>query len=244
MAHRILTRGGGLDGHWSPNALNLKQMAIITGNNLGRLKKKSGPNVFRKWRTHQVMSVYNSEVRNPNTDGQKVVRYSFASATRLAAAFSSAIMVGFENVCKGTKTPQRGYFVKENWGCFHSDNTGSVTVDYDNLVISKGDLPQILFGNATFTNPLEVDVPITDDASAIGANANDIAYVFVYSPEAGAGILSASKKRTDPSVAINVPAYWNGHRVHVFGFAKGADANTINPGDLSDSRYLGSGTIS
>lgn len=219
-------------------------MAIITGNNLGRLKKKSGPNVFRKWRNLQVMGVYNSEVRNPNTDAQKVVRIAFSAAARIAAAFSSAIMIGFENICKGSKVPQRGYFVKENWSCFHGDISGSSTVDYEDLVVSQGDLPEIQFGNATFENPLEVDVPITDNASVIGTHANDIVFVFVYSPEAGVGILSSNKKRSDPSVAINVPAYWNGHRVHVYGFGKGAAANTINPGDLSNSRYLGSGTIS
>lgn len=219
-------------------------MAIITGNNLGRLKKKSGPNVFRKWRNLQVMGVYNSEVRNPNTAGQKVVRTAFAAAARIAAAFSSAIMIGFENVCKGTKVPQRGYFVKKNWSHFHGDISGSVTVDYEDFVISQGDLPEIQFGNATFANPLEVDVPISDSASVIGAHADDTAFVFAYSPEAGVGILSSNKKRSDSSVVINVPAYWNGHRVHVFGFGKGAAANAINPDDLSNSRYLGSGTIS
>lgn len=219
-------------------------MAIITANNLGRLKKKSGPNVFRKWRNLQVMGVYNSEVRNPNTTAQRLVRLSFGSAARIAAAFSMAIMVGFENVCKSTKVPQRGFFVKENWGCFNSDISGSVTVDYEDLVISRGNLPQILFGNATFENPLEVDVAITSNAADPGCSADDIAYVFVYSPEAGAGVLSNSKKRGDVSVAINVPASWNGHRVHVYGFAKGADTNDINAGNLSDSMYLGAGTIS
>lgn len=219
-------------------------MAIITANNLGRLKKKSGPNVFRKWRNLQVMGVYNSEVRNPNTDGQKVVRSAFAAAARLAAQYSAAIMLGFENVCKGTKTPQRGYFVKLNWVYFHGDASGSVTIDYEDLVVSKGDLPQIQFGNATFENPLQVDVPINDSASVVGSHRDDIAYIFVYSPEANAGVLSDTGKRVDEDVTIHVPAYWNGHRVHVYGFAKGAEANTINPNDFSDSRYLGSGTIS
>ena len=219
-------------------------MAIITANNLGRMKKKSGPNVFRKWRNLQVMGVYNSEVRNPNTNAQKIVRYAFAAGAQLAAAFSSAIMLGFENICKGTKTPQRCFFVKKNWSRIHSDAEGSVTIDYEDLELAQGDLPEIQYGNATFENPLQVDIPINDSASVIGSNRNDIAYVFVYSPEAKAGILSDSGVRVDEEVTINVPAYWNGHRVHVYGFAKGADANTLNAGDFSNSRYLGSGTIS
>lgn len=218
-------------------------MAIISANNLGRLKKKSGPNVFRKWRNLQVMGVYTSEVRNPNSNSQKVVRSAFAAAARLAAAYAQAIMVGFENVCKGTKVPQRGYFVKLNWAKFHGNASGAATIDYEDLVVSKGDLPQIQFGNATFENPLQVDIPINDSASVIGSHRDDIAYVFVYSPDANAGILSDTGMRVDEEVSVHVPAYWNGHRVHVYGFGKGADANTINPGDLSDSRYLGSGTI-
>lgn len=219
-------------------------MAIITANNLGRLKKKSGPNVFRKWRNLQVMAVYNSEVKNPNTDAQKLVRSVFVALTKLASAFSSAVVLGFENVCKGTKTPQRCFFVKKNWAAVTGSSSTSATVDFSELVVSQGGLPEIQFGTPDYSNPLQVNVPINDSASVVGTHRDDKAFVFVYSEDADAGILVDTASRIDEDVTINVPAYWVGHKVHVYGFGKGSDDNALNAGEYSDSRYLGYGTIS
>lgn len=218
-------------------------MAIISSNNLGRLKKKSGPNVFRKWRNLQVMAVYTSEVRNPRTNAQVLNRIRMAGASQIARAYSAAVKIGFEMLCAGTKIPQRSMFIKKNIGHITPDISGSNTFDYEDFVIAEGGLPEVRFGNATYNNPLQVDVPITDDASEYGADLHDDAYVFVFSPEAGSGILKKGK-RSDVTIAVEVPAHWNGHRVHVYGFGKGADTNDINPKVLSVSRYLGSGTIS
>ena len=218
-------------------------MAVISSNNLGRLKKKSGPNVFRKWRNLQVMGVYTSEVSNPRTQAQVLNRIRLGGAASVARGFSSPAKIGLEAICAGTKVPQRSMFIKLNIGNVTPDVGGSYSVDYEMIILSKGNLPDINFGNATFENPLEVDVPISDNATSIGSNQSDIAYVFVYSPEAREGILKQGT-RSSQSLAIQVPAYWNGHRVHVYGFGKGADANEINPRALSNSRYLGSGTIS
>lgn len=219
-------------------------MAIISSNNLGRLKKKSGPNIFRKWRNLQVMGVYTSEVSNPRTQRQVLNRIRLSGASAVARGFASPAMVGFEIVCAGTKVPQRCMFIKKNIGHVTPDISGSVTVDYEDLVLSEGALPEIQFADATFENPLQVDVPINDSASVLGTHRDDKVFVFVYSPEAKAGILSDTGVRVDEEVSVHVPAYWNGHRVHVWGFGKGADANELNPKVLSNSRYLGSGTIS
>ncbi len=67
-------------------------------------------------------------------------------------------------------------------------------------------------------------------------------FVIVYSPVAGAGVMGDVVTRADEAVKALVPAYWNGHRVHVWGFAVGAGPD--NQGVISESRYLGSGTIS
>lgn len=219
-------------------------MAIISSNNLGRLKKKSGPNIFRKWRNLQVMAVYTSEVSNPRTQRQVLNRLRLSGASAVARGFASPAMIGFENVCAGTKVPQRCMFIKKNIGHVHADTSSGYTVDYEDLILSEGVLPEVQFANATFENPLQVDVPINDSASVLGTHRDDKVFVFVYSPEAQTGILSDTGVRVDEEVSVHVPAYWNGHRVHVWGFAKGADANELNPKVLSHSRYLGSGTIS
>lgn len=214
-------------------------MAIISSNNLGRIRKKSGPNVFRKWRNLDVMGVYTSSVRNPRTNAQQLQRTKFSAMSALAAAFSVATRIGFKNVTNGTKVPPRDHFMKVNFGEVTASTPGTATIDYTGLLIAAGSLPEVQFGTPTFTNPLEVAVPINDSASILPGTPDDLVYIFVYSPEAGAGILAAPKVRSDAEITADVPDYWVGQHVHVYGFGISPDGSLT-----SKSHYLGTGTIS
>lgn len=204
---------------------------------------KVGTVVGSFWKGLPVMRAYKRVVRDANTNAQQLIRTRFAAATLLASAFLYAIRIGFKQVARSQKITEGDYFVKANWDYITCDTPGAATVAYTDLMIAKGSLPEVLMANATFTEPLQVAVAITDTTGTIGTDANDTVYLFVYSPEAGAGVISDGRnKRSDASASVNVPAYWNGHRVHVWGFAVGAGTN--NKGVISNSRYLGSGTIS
>lgn len=216
-------------------------MAIISSNNLGRIRKKSGPNTFRKWRTETVMAVYTSSVRNPNTEAQQLVRSRFSAISVLARGFKAAYKVGFKAVTDGTKTPPRAYFVKVNWGRVHSDTPGSATIDYEDLVISNGSLPQVVAGAVTATNPLQVDIALNDDATAIGSDPADEVFAVVYNPTTKSAVMSPAILRVEESIGVRVPSSWNGNRVHVYLFAVGG--GDLNKGETSNSQYLGSVTI-
>lgn len=204
---------------------------------------KVGTVVGSFWKGLPVMRAYKRSTRDANTTAQQLIRTRFAAITSLASAFLYAIRLGFKQVARSRKMTEGDIFVKKNWACVHADDPGAATVDYTELVVAEGSLPEVLFGNASFAEPLQVAVPMTDTTGVIGADAHDKVYLFVYSPEAGAGIISDGRNtRADESAAVNVPAYWNGHRVHVWGFAIGNGPD--NKGIISDSRYLGSGTIS
>lgn len=218
-------------------------MAIYNAGYLSPIRKKLGNAVGRKWRTLDVLAVYQPFVSNPNTEAQQLVRTRFGAAASLSNAFKRALLLGFAGICKGTKVPERSMFIKKNWECVQSETPGAATVDYTELVIAEGSLPEVIFGNLSFSEPLQVAVPMTDTTGVDGADSLDKVYLFVYSPEADAGVVSDGRNtRADASITLNVPAYWNGHRVHVWGFAIGAGID--NKGVISDSRYLGSGTIS
>lgn len=218
-------------------------MAIYNAGYLSPIRKKLGNAVGRKWRTLDVLAVYQPFVSNPNTSAQQMVRGRFAMAAKLAMAFARALELGFANICKGTKVPQRSMFIKKNWGTIHADSPSDITADYTEMVVAQGTLPEVLFGNASFSEPLQVAVTMSSTAGIEGADSHDKVYLLVYSPEAQAAVFSDGRNtRADESASVNVPAYWNGHRVHVWGFAVGA--GTDNMGVISNSRYLGSGTIS
>lgn len=218
-------------------------MAIYNAGYLSPIRKKLGNAVGRKWRTLDVLAVYQPFVSNPNTSAQQMVRGRFAMAAKLAMAFARALELGFANICKGTKVPQRSMFIRKNWENIHADSPSSITADYTEMVVAQGTLPEVLFGNASFAEPLQVAVPMSSTAGVEGADPADKVYLLVYSPEAQAAVFSDGRNtRANESASVNVPAYWNGHRVHVWGFAVGA--GTDNMGVISNSRYLGSGTIS
>ncbi len=213
------------------------QMGILDG-----FVGKVGTVVGSFWKGKPVMRAYKRQISDADTEAQQLVRTRFGAINSLAGAFHSAIILGLKEVAKRKKWTEGDIFVNENWGCVHADTPGAATVDYTEIVIAKGHLPEAQFGAASFADPLSVEVPMTDSSDVIGADARDEVYLFVYSPEAGAGLLSHVANRSDASIAVTVPAYWNGHRVHVWGFAIGG--GTDNKGVISNSRYLGQGTIS
>ena len=203
---------------------------------------KVGTVVGSFWKGKPVMRAYKRQIHDAHSEAQELVRTRFGAINSLSGAFLSAIRIGLFEVARRKRTTEGNIFVHENWGCVHADTPGAATVDYTELVIAKGHLPEAQFGAASFADPLSVEVPMTDSSDVIGADPRDKVYLFVYSPEAGAGMLGDVKVRADESIACTVPAYWNGHRVHVWGFAIGAGPD--NEGVISNSRYLGSGTIS
>lgn len=218
-------------------------MAIYNAGYLSPIRKKLGNAVGRKWRTLDVLAVYQPFVSNPNTEAQQIVRTRFGVAAKLSNAFKRALLIGFASICKGTKVPERSMFIKKNWENVQCATPGSATIDYTEMVIAEGSLPEIIFGNPSFAEPLKVEVPFSDNSTVDGADSHDKVYLFVYSPEAGAGIVSdGNVTRVGATATVEVPAYWNGHRVHVWGF--GVGNGNDNKGIISNSRYLGSGTIS
>lgn len=218
-------------------------MAIYFAGYLSPIRNKLGNAVGRKWRTLDVLAVYNGRPRNPRTTAQQNNRLHFGTLGNLAMSFASIIALGYTKTCAGTKVPPRSFFVKENWDAVTIDTPGTATVDYTELKCGKGTLINAGFGASSFAEPLSVEVPLTDNTGVGNALATDKVQIFVYSPEAQAGMISDVKARNDSSVVCVVPAEWNGHRVHVYGITYGADG-TDNEGLNSVSRYLGSGSIS
>lgn len=218
-------------------------MAIYNAGYLSPIRKKLGNAVGRKWRTLDVLAVYQPFVSNPNTAAQQGVRTHFAQLAKFARYFAQAVEIGFLNICKGTKVPQRSMFIKKNWNAIEMEGPDISTINWEDIVVAEGALPKVSFGSPTFTEPLQVAVAMTSTAGVPGSDPADKVYLMVYSTEAKAAVLSDGRNtRANESISVNVPSAWNGHRVRVWGFAVGAGID--NEGIISDSSYLGDGTIS
>lgn len=217
-------------------------MAIYFAGYLSPIRNKLGNAVGRKWRTLDVLSVYNGRPRNPRTNAQQIVRTKFGVAASLARAFDAAVKIGFKPLCDGTPIPERSMFIKKNFEFIQCDTPGVATVDYTELILAQGSMPMPAYGQASFSEPLKVKATQTDTTEEDGALATDIVRLFVYSPEAGAAKMGSEYHRSTATLDCDVPAAWNGHRVHVWGMCYGADGSA-NDGKVSDSQYIGTGTI-
>ena len=203
---------------------------------------KVGTVVGSFWKGIPVMRAYKRLVSDRNNEAQQLVRTRFAAIGSLAGASLSAIRIGLYQVARRNRVTEGDIFVKKNWSCIHAEAPGSATIDYGDLVIAIGNLPEAGFGTASFATPLSVSVPMSDTSEQVGADSHDLVYLFVYDPAKKAGVMGDVKVRADENIVAEVPAYWNGDKVHVWGFAVGAGPN--NKGEISNSRYIGTGTIS
>lgn len=219
-------------------------MAIYNAGYLSPIRKKLGNAVGRKWRTLDVLAVYQPFVSNPNTAAQKSVRGRFGALATMAMKLGAQVEAGFKSVCNGTRVPQRSMFIRKNWGVSHYDAPGPATIDYTEMVISDGSLNvPVTSGNADFSDPLSVAVHMTADSTAHGEfrDKDDKIYLVVYDTVDG-NVYEADGVRADSDLTCAVPASANGHRVHVYLFAEGK--GDLDMGRVSPTVYCGSGTIS
>lgn len=214
-------------------------MAIYFAGYLSPIRNKLGNAVGRKWRTLDVLSVYNGRPRNPRTTAQQAQRTKFGYIAKVARAFSTAVEMGFKPLCDGTPVPQRSMFIKKNIENVDVTDITNPTIDLTEVICAEGGLPNAVYGTASFADPLSVTVPLTDTSSVPGASNSDRVYIFVYNKDQNAGILSTAKQRPDVEVIVNVPATWNGEKVHVYGFVVNADNSSV-----SNSIFIGQGNIS
>lgn len=214
---------------------------------MGTFRNKVGIVVGRKWRTIDVMSAYQGNVKNPNTSRQKIVRAKFGTLSSLAADFSKALNYGYAGVSSGTKVPQRCAFIKENYGGRVVDVTlpDDISVDYTRVQISKGSHMEASFGSPSFNDPLTVTVEFSYEVIPDFSKATDKVYLVVYNTAEGRcvvaqGLASARK------VSCVVPNGWNGETVHVYAFVIDGDVEGLptDPSQVSNSHYIGEGSIS
>ena len=217
---------------------------------------KLGPAVGFMWKGRNIYRAYNPFVKNPNTEKQQLHRALFKAMSALSTQFAVAINRGYKQKADNEHTTTRGLFIKANKGAVHANTVDSITIDYADLIVSSGSMNCPRFGTPQFDTPQQVDVSFNTDLIGCATNDDKIA-LFVYCPDAKAGIISPLSgmnmaKRSTGSVSAVVPAYWSGMKVHVWGFAlAGVDEPTyienyggwMYPQMASDSIYIGTGNI-
>ena len=215
---------------------------ILQGPNGGWLGKL-GQTVGYLWKGTFVDRVYNSSPNNPRTARQVEARKKFATAGQLASALIDAIRMGFHKKANAVKSTQTGEFVKGALpNLTYNALTDSVSVAYEGIKVSDGNLTTVGFDEPDLDNPLTVKVSITEQyASAPDAKLTDEVYVVIYNKTLKRGFLGHAT-RNDNQIEVIVPGNWQGTQVEMWGFVKRAPSDK-DPFLCSETTYLGSGTI-
>lgn len=226
-------------------------MAKYNAGYLSPIKNKLGNAVGRKWRNLNILSVYQPDVSNPRTTAQQLNRAEFKAVSSLGRMMRRISVLGFRNFCAGTKVFPRAMFVKLNKSIATADSVDSVTIDYSEMVVSRGSLPKLTTPTPGFSEPQKVvldwDTPALEAAYTSEEINNMYAFIAVVNGEAGEVVYSNTEKVGSKSAEVDVPSHWNGMNVKVYVFVqyKGADvpSDGLKNGDVSDSVYCGSGAI-
>ena len=216
-------------------------MATINRGILDGFFGKVGTVVGSFWKGIPVMRAYVRRIHDRKASSQQIIRVRFTTLNVLASAFLSALRIGMRNAAAASRTTECNVFVKKNWEAVQATTVDSVSVDYADLAVAQGSLTGVQFGAPNFDNPQTVSVGYATNEECDKTSLDDKVYVFVYCPDAKCGVLSAPVNRSVKSISVTVPAYWNGMKVHVWGFTLGAGLD--NAGELSNSDYIGTGNI-
>ena len=219
-------------------------MGIPTKGILAPFKNRIGTVVGRRWRAGLwTMNSYQGEVKNPRTEAQQILRMRFAAAGRLASAFVDCIDVSLYYFLRHHPTTQVGEFIKRNMEHVTATSLDSMNIDYSGITLCDGPLPVVSFNAPNFDTPNSVKVAFNANLELNSADPDDKVLVFVYCPDAGAGVLSEAVARNAGSVTVKVPEMWNGLKVHLWGFVTSGKTNRKRPNNVSTSNYIGSGNI-
>lgn len=222
-------------------------------NVLGNQRGKIGGIVGRVVDGVQMYSAYTDSVKNPRTRKQTAHRARFSEAVALGKVMTGMLNVGYRNTAAKQKLKSPfNLFIRENMQCFHYDEAShQVAVDYEQVRLSAGAVPKVVFGSATFTEALKVTVPFGSNMDMPGAAEEDSVYVVVYSPELGMGAVAIAARSAE-TATVELPQVWGGQTVQVWGFVCTAvEASvqvplygiTLRPGDCSETVYVGSGEV-
>lgn len=228
-------------------------MAKYDAGYLSPIKNKLGNAVGRRWRGIPVLAVYNGSPANPRSLSQQLNRAKFRSLSVLARGMAPMLQAGFGDYCKGKKQFPRAKFMSDNYGAVAANTPSSVTIDFDELVVARGGLPQGSNGAPQFDTPQQVDITMSNAIlqGLSGIDAGDFrCCVGVYATDFNQCVY---ENRVDmavngnTAVSLDVPASWNGLKVHVWVWFECAtdkyESMGYHKGDCSVSHYAGSGNI-
>lgn len=212
------------------------------------------------------------KITDANTKKQRYTRLRFLAVSTLALGMKN-VLLGLTPQAKSKRITLRNTFVKYNFPAVDATMTetgGDAETDFGMVRLSMGSIANPSFGTPASTDPLKIDVAISNCDTDPDANMdNSFVYIVAYNPTLNKAVMA--RDILDPrTISLTVPSSWNGEEVHIYGFVQtfdsanardeyssifndptmhgGEASNTIyqlqSSANYSESKYLGTVSIS
>ena len=209
----------------------------------GKAVNKAGGLVWALWNGLNTQRAHNAQISNPRTAKQLQVRVHFSVVAKLAKAFRPALLMAMHSTAKAAVNTIYGLFIKLNYSIVSISAGGLVTVDFSNLLVTKGGCRKVNTSGGIdwgATEHLKISVPISSEGMT-DENKDDEVYLVVYNDETKESVLSLAATRSDANVSVICPASFNGVVCHLYMFAISKEEQTMDM--PSDSVYLGAAEV-
>ena len=210
-------------------------MAKLLGNSLQGLSGRLGDIVGYSWNGVQCVRSRPQRVRNPRTEAQQSHREQFRQEVQLAAQMRYALIKGFGGLARENHMTPQNLFMRVNRGAF-GWNEGTLTVDYERLVLSAGPVSPVVFEAPVLDADNVLTVSFRKHRPGAGGGNFDSVFVFIYSPGHRLGYLAAPALRREGRVSFVVPEWMQGGELQMWGFVQD------ERGRCSETIYIGCGT--
>ncbi|HAH23619.1 MAG TPA: hypothetical protein DCL77_07665 [Prolixibacteraceae bacterium] len=202
-------------------------MGTISKGILGGFSGKVGTVIGGSWKGIEYMRSLATSVSNPNSPAQLDQRARFGTMIKFLKPLTAFLRIGFKN--QAVRMSAFNAAMSYN---FSNAITGAYPVyeiDYTQVLVSQGSLPQALNPTAVSTTAGEIDYSWEDNSSDADAMADDKSVLVVYNPVKKRVVtLEGGNTRTGGSQVITVPASFSGDEVQCYISFQNANGSVIS----------------
>lgn len=210
-------------------------MGKINQGILGGLSGKVGNVIGGSWKGIDYLRIKPSSVANPKTEGQVNQRNKFTTTLEFLQPNIDFIRTGYKD--QAIKMTAFNAAMSEILANAITGTAPDFTIDYSKALLSKGTLKGVSNGSFDVTIGTQINLNWTNNSDELNANPDDRIFVSVYNPDKKESFIDLGGTRLVGSTIKALPGNFSGDLVHVFTSFVSEDGN------ISNSSYLGSGTV-
>ena len=214
-------------------------MGKISQGVLGGFSGKVGNVVGGSWKGIDYMRIKPASVANPRTAAQVDQRSKFSIVLNFLQPMTEFLRVGFKLYAK--KMTQFNSAMSYNLNHAVTGAYPNFSIDYPNVLVSRGQLNGAIGAAATSTNPATVDFTWVDNSGPgrSKASTTDKAMLLLYNASKGIAVYNLEGESRDTGAqSLDTPADFSGDDVEAFMAFISEDGSQV-----SNSVYVGSVTV-